>query len=657
MKKSSVFAAILLASTSVHVSAQDNSPPVDRDAGSAQAAPEVAKLPWGVTLNLPEGWGVNRGDDRMVLTPPEGDANFAILRVAEAENGGDAAASAWQAYDPEFSRTVRLVQEQPARDGWEESVGVSYETSPNEKIFLFAAAQRYGKEWTVVLGRGALATVAKRGAQLNQSLGSLRPAAYQRESFAGKEAHYLNPERIEAIKAFVRTAMADLEIPGVGLALIDDGRIVYEGGLGSKSLGSGRPVDEHTPFFIASNTKGMATLLLASLVDEGKINWDDKVVDIYPEFRLGSDETTRNVAIEHLVCACTGLPRKDMQLIFNTSKDTPASDTFTQLAATEPTSSFGEVFQYNNLMASAAGYVAGSLINPGMETGAAFDKAMQDRIFDPLGMSKSGFGIDKFQSLDYAEPHSWGFAGNIELAPVEWNHVFDPFRPAGGAYSTAHDMALYVQNELAEGGELFGAENLLLRRAPKIPTGEDSWYGMGLQGSDEYGVDVFSHGGSLLGYKSNIWFIPEAGVGAVLLTNSDSGQSLLGPFSRYLLEVLYDGKPEAEENLASSATRGAEARAKERADLTNPGDAEVVGGLASAYFNADLGPITIDSTSRLTVTSGKFDYVTRANEDGTHSVVISTPGLFGFPMVVGEQDGKRALFLRDSQHEFVFLEK
>ena len=655
MKKLPVLVAMLLASTAIPLSAQDAGDTAK--AQTAEASLAIAELSWGVSLNTPTGWTVNQSENQMVLTPPEGDVTFAILKVLDTENGGDAVAKAWKSYDPDFDRTVRLVQERPARDGWEESVGVSYETSPSEKLVLFGAAQRYGDVWTVILGRGALATVAKRNSQLNQSLGSLRPASYERETFAGKNANPLDAERIEKIKAFVLQSMDELDVPGVGLALIDDGKIVYEGGLGTRLLGADQPVDEHTPFFIASNTKGMATLLLSSLVDEGKLDWDDKVVDVYPQFRLGSDETTASVAIEHLVCACTGLPRKDMQLIFNTSRDTPASNTFEQLAATEPTSGFGEVFQYNNLMASAAGYVAGVLINPGVEVGAAFDKAMQDRIFGPLGMTNSGFGIDEFQSLSYAAPHSWGASGEVELAPVEWNHVFDPFRPAGGAYSTAHDMALYVQNELAEGGDLFGAENLVLRRMPKIPTGEDSWYGMGLQGNDEYGVEVFSHGGSLLGYKSNIWFIPEAGVGAVLLTNSDSGQSMLGPFSRYLLETLYDGKPEAAENVTSSVSRGKEARDKARADLSIPGDPEVVGGLAGKYYNADLGPITINSTSMLTVTSGEFEYVTRANEDGTHSIVISTPGLFGFPMVVGEQDGKRTLILLDAQHEFVFLEQ
>jgi CubicO group peptidase (beta-lactamase class C family) len=86
------------------------------------------------------------------------------------------------------------------------------------------------------------------------------------------------------------------------------------------------------------------------------------VVDYVPTFRLGSEGTTRKVLVKHLVCACTGLPRKDMQWIFHTTPGTKQAQTFVQLAATQPTSGFGEVFQYNNLMASAAGYLAAHIL-------------------------------------------------------------------------------------------------------------------------------------------------------------------------------------------------------------------------------------------------------------------------------------------------------
>jgi hypothetical protein len=94
------------------------------------------------------------------------------------------------------------------------------------------------------------------------------------------------------------------------------------------------------------------------------------VVDYMLTFRLGSEETTRKVLVKHLVCACTGLPCKDMQWVFYTTPGTKPAKTCVQLAATQPTSGFGEVFQYNNLMASAAGYLAAHILYPSMELAA-----------------------------------------------------------------------------------------------------------------------------------------------------------------------------------------------------------------------------------------------------------------------------------------------
>ncbi|TMM49126.1 beta-lactamase family protein [Qipengyuania marisflavi] len=600
----------------------------------------------------------------LVFTAPEGDATVAVIGIDQAADGSDAITMGWQKFDPDFVREIELAQEPPARDGWDQITVAGYETSPAEKLVLQGIALRKGDDWTVMLVRGALATIAKRGAQLGQAFGSLSPANFEKESFAGKTAHELTPERIAELREFVSQSMAQLKIPGVGLALVDNDRIVYEGGLGVKSLGSDDPVDANTSFMVASNTKGMATLLLSSLADEGKLRWDQPVVELYPAFRLGSDETTAKVLVEHLVCACTGLPRKDMEMVVATSGDTPASNTFDLLSGTEPTSGFGEVFQYNNLMASAAGYIGGHLIHPDMELGAAFDQAMDERIFVPLGMEATTFDYSEAMADNWAMPHARGFGEEVQPIEMVWNSVVRPYRPAGGAWSTAHDMALYALNELregkaADGTQLFSAENLLKRREHNVAIGEDAWYGMGLMESRSTGVPVFFHGGSLLGYKSNFWFIPEAGVGAVLLTNSDEGQALLGPFQRKLMEVLYDGKPEAEENVEAIVSLGAQGRAKGREGVVEAGDPAVLTALAPHYSNPDLGPVhvmQIDGETWLHMTSGRSKVGTRANDDGTSSVFFTSPGLAGFILLIGEQDGKRTLTLDDSQHEYVFVE-
>ncbi|GMM93981.1 serine hydrolase domain-containing protein [Qipengyuania sp. MTN3-11] len=660
MKRFARFVALMLATASpLSVLAQEAPATV-----SQPSEAEVIETGTGAVMAPVPGWAQERRGDLLVFTAPEGDATAAVVPVTGASSGAEAVERAWAKFDPSFDRKVLIAQDPPARDGWEANTVVSYDTSPAEKLALQAIALRKGEEWTVILLRGAVSTVAKRGAQLGQAFGSLHPADFQKESFAGKEANALTPARVAELTGFVEQAMAGLEVPGVGLALIEDGEIVWEGGLGVTELGGTEAVNENTSFMIASNTKGMATLLLATLVDDGALAWDQKVTEVYPEFRLGSEATTDSVLIEHLICACTGLPRKDMQWVMNTSAATPASDTFVQLAATEPTSGFGEVFQYNNLMASAAGYIGGHLVHPEMELGAAFDSAMEERIFEPLGMTRTTFDFSEAMAENWARPHSRGYAGPVEEAPMDWNSMVYPYRPAGGAWSTAHDMALYTLNELdrgalADGGRLVSEDSLLKRRQRYVPTGDNSWYGMGLMESTGLGKAVYSHGGSLLGYKSNFWFIPEDRIGAVLLTNSDTGQTLLGLFERKLMEIIYDGKAEAAENLAAAVSLGAEARAKSREMISENGDPEVLAGLAPRYANPELGPLTITREGEMTygtMTSGRTALGTMANEDGTHSIVMTTPGMFGLPLVIAERDGKRALILNDAQHEYVFLE-
>ena len=152
---------------------------------------------------------------------------------------------------------------------------------------------RAGGKWTVMIADGSEATFEKRGAAAALVSQSLRPAGYVKESFAGRTARPMDAARIAELRAFVETSMKELGIPGASFALTDRTKTIYSTGLGVQELGKPAPVDADTEFMIASNTKGMATLLLARLVDEGKIGWEQPVTQVYPTFRLGSDETTK----------------------------------------------------------------------------------------------------------------------------------------------------------------------------------------------------------------------------------------------------------------------------------------------------------------------------------------------------------------------------
>jgi CubicO group peptidase (beta-lactamase class C family) len=626
------------------------------------AADTPRETPGGATFKVPAGWAIVTGKDMVILEPPETNTHIAIVD-SQAPDAKAAVEAAWAAYKPGAKRPLKLVTPRPAREGWDERQVFDYETSPNERAVAQAVALRAGKEWTVIILDGTEPTVEKRSAPIGLVFESLRPKGYQRESFAGRKAQPLDAAHIAQLKEFVETAMQELGIPGVSIALIDGGKIVYEGGFGVRELGKPEPVDENTLFMAASNTKGMTTLLLAELVDEKKLKWDQPVIEVYPGFKLGNPETTKKVLVKNLICACTGLPRQDLEWLFEFNNATPESE-LALLGTMQPTSKFGEVFQYSNLMAAAAGYIGAHLVYPNKELGAAYDEAMQKKIFDPLGMRSTTFDYARALASNHASPHGDDIDGKPAVASMAINYSIYPARPAGAVWTSAHDLIRYVQDELTlgklpDGTQLVSAENLLMRRAPQISLGEDASYGMGLVVDRTYGVPVVSHGGSMSGFKSNFYFLPDSGIGAVLLTNSDTGSMLTGPFRRRLLEVVFDGKLEAAGDVASHAATYKAELAKARERLVVPAAAALAAGLAKRYSSKELGELSVltqDGVTTFDVGEWKSTVASRKNDDGSISFITIDPGTDGFEFVVGERGGKRVLIIRDGQHEYVFTE-
>jgi CubicO group peptidase (beta-lactamase class C family) len=626
---------------------------------------ETGKVsPGGTTFTVPAGWSMETGKDLVVLSPPETDTHVAIFDAGAAGDAKAAATAAWVAYRGKQTHPVKLMTANAPKDGWDERQTVEYETSPNERATIFATALRAGKSWTVVVLDGTDPTAEKRAAPIGLIFTTVRPKGYQKESFSGRRAHPLDSARIAQLTDFVQNGMKLLDVPGVGLALLDHGKVVFVGGFGVRELGKPEKVDENTLFMAASNTKGMTTLLLARLVDEGKLKWDEPVVDVYPKFKLGNAETTKKVLVKNLVCACTGLPRQDLEWLFEFKEATPESS-LALLGTMQPTSNFGEVFQYSNLMAAAAGYIGGHIAYPNLELGAAYDKAMQTMIFNPLQMNVTTFDYAKALAGDHASPHGNDVDGKTAVSSMALNYAVVPARPAGAVWTSPSDLMKYVQLEadrgkLPDGKQLVSAENLVIREKPQVMLGEDSWYGMGVMVDKTYGVPVVSHGGDLSGFHSDWYLLPDSGIAAVILTNSDSGVFLRGPLSRRMLEVVFDGKPEAEKEIEASAARYKAELAKARERLVVPAASDQVAKLAKKYVSKELGDIDVNRANGRTV----FDFgewnsavASRKNDDGSISFITVDPSVDGFEFVVGENGGKRTLAIRDGQHEYMFIEE
>lgn len=617
--------------------------------------------PAGTTFILPQGWTASLKDNVLILKSADPDLKLALINL-EAKDAASAVTAGWMAFMPDFHRSLHVSSLQSPRNGWDEIISFDYEVSPNEKQAIKASARRAGTNWLVVIQQSSQATDEKRRGQLNLIVSSLRPKGYQRESFTGKTAHAIDAKFIATMKTFVESSMKQLQIPGVAFSLIDEGKIVYEGGIGVRELNKPDLIDANTLFLAASNTKALTTLLLAKLVDENKLSWNEPVIDIYPAFKLGDAQTTQSVLLKHLVCACTGIPRRDSEWAFATINMTPEQATKI-LASLKPTSKFGEIFQYNNLMAAEAGYIAGSVAVPRKELGMAYDEAMQSKILEPLGMKDSTFDFAKAMRGNYARPHDIDIDGNLIVGQMDFNYTVIHIRPSGGLWTSVHDLSQYVLMELAEGKlpngqRMVSEQNLMQRRVPNVVVSEDIDYGMGLMVDKRWGVTVIHHGGDLQGYHSDMMWLPDYNIGAVILTNSENGRPLRDAFLRKLLELLFDGKPEAENEIQAAAAQIKSERIQDRAQLQVPPDPAETLKLATRYHNDSLGTILVSRKGKDVIfTAGQWSskVASRKNNDGTTSFITISPNVRGFEFVVGKRNQKPTLIIREAQHEYEFI--
>jgi CubicO group peptidase (beta-lactamase class C family) len=616
----------------------------------------------GATFALPASWTIVRQPEFAELAPPENTAKVALVEVA-AKTPDDAVAAAWKVYRPAEHLRLRATQEKSPRSGWVERWYFEYETAAAENAVVYALAWRGQDGWLVSILHADNAVYEKRAAGFSLLFSSLRAKGFVRENFSGKKPRPLDAARIELLRGFVDKAMRELAIPGAALGLIDAGKIVFVGGFGVRELGKSALVNADTRFMAASNTKALTTLLLARLVDERRLRWDEAVTEAYPGFKLGDATTTQRVLIKHLVCACTGLPQQNLEWLFNSRVATPASS-LALLGTMQPTSDFGEIYQYSNLMAAAAGYVAAYALDHSHELGKTYDDAMRRKIFSPLRMDRTTFDFSKAMADNYTSPHGEDIHGKTAVARIDINMAVAPVRPAGGAWTSARDLSRYVQMELAEGmlpsgRRLVSKTNLLARRVPQVSTGEDEAYGMGLVINTKMGVPIIDHGGSQFGYKSDMVFLPEQGVGMVILTNADSGEALNAPLARRLIELLFDANEEAELQLMNAAAVRRQVVAEAHADLASSLHADDIAGLARRYESPELGRLTVASNLNETY----FDFGTwrsavsaRHKADHATTFVTIDPAVDGYDFVSGEKMGKKTLTIHDAQHSYTFTE-
>lgn len=333
---------------------------------------------------------------------------------------------------------------------------------------------------------------------------------------------------INELDAYFAEARNTWNIPGMAVAIVKDNEVVLAKGYGVRNAETDAPADANTVFGIASLSKAFTASALAMLVDEGKISWDDKVVEYIPYFQLYSPYVTQEMTIRDLLCHRAGFKTFSGDLIWYASTHS-REEVIRRARYIEPEYGFRSHYGYSNIMFLVAGQIVPAV------TGKSWDEFIQERIFTPLEMNRSTTSIVPLEEMDnVAQPHNEVAGENIGIEWVNWDNI----SPAGGINSSVNDMAQWLILNLSNGDfagkQLISEEQMWQMQTPHTPKSISgnaaqlfhlrnfSVYGLGWDLFDYNGRKVVNHSGGLDGMISHLMIVPEENLGMVVLTNNNN---------------------------------------------------------------------------------------------------------------------------------------
>ncbi len=333
-------------------------------------------------------------------------------------------------------------------------------------------------------------------------------------------------EDVDSLKQHIQQAMVDWKIPGLAIGIVQDGKVVMAEGFGVCKLGEDQKVDANTMFGIASNTKAFTASALGLLVNEGKLSWDDRVVDYLPYFELYDPYVSQNFTIRDLLCHRSGLATFSGDLLWH-STSYSREEIIRRIKYLKPVYGFRSHYGYSNLMFLTAGEIIPAI------TDTSFDDFLKYRFFEPLEMQNTNISI-RFQKgySNLAIPHITKEDKVIPIDYISWDNI----APAGGINSTVNDMNHWLLMQLESGSwngkvilpeeiqqELWSSnmvQNVSNMQHFLFPSIHFNTYGMGWDLFDYHGRKVVNHSGGLDGMISQVALVPEEKFGVVILTNS-----------------------------------------------------------------------------------------------------------------------------------------
>jgi CubicO group peptidase (beta-lactamase class C family) len=373
------------------------------------------------------------------------------------------------------------------------------------------------------------------------------------------------PPNLNGFDGVVEQVMKDWKVPGLAVAIVKDGKIVFAQGYGYRDVKRQLKVTPDTLFAIGSCSKAFTAAALGMLVDEKKLEWDKPVRTYLSELMLHDEYATAHIRPRDLVSHQSGLPRHD--LVWYGSPLT-RKDLVERLRYLEPSAPLHAKYQYNNLMFMTAGVLLERL------AGQTWEDFVRQRIFAPLGMKNSNFSVNAMQqAADFSLPYGEE-KGEVKAIPFR---NIDEIGPAGSINSSVNEMTnwLFLQMNQGKVGDkqVISERSLLETQTPQIVSGGDLKYDESFYVSYAMGWGVYAyrghhtirHGGGIDGFTSNVTVLPKDKLGIVVLTNSSS------PASGLIANVAVDRMlglsdvPHVQRAKEAEA-KGKEAAAKAKAD-------------------------------------------------------------------------------------------
>ncbi len=338
-------------------------------------------------------------------------------------------------------------------------------------------------------------------------------------------------QRLATLAERLEEARVKAHVPGMSIAVVENDRIVWARGFGLADVAARRPAYEGTIYGIGSTTKAFTAALVGMLIDEGKASWDDPVTEYLPYFDLEvrSDDPDAECSLRDLLSHRHGFARMSILWL---NPDLSREDLLRTAAGAEPWDDFRAAFHYCNVTYLAAGMAAG------VAAGSSWDELIEGRLLEPLGMTATTTSVrEAREDLRLARGYGWNEVDE-EHVPLELMRT-DNIGPAGSMSSNVLDMAQWLRLQLGrgeiDGKRLLSTERILETWEPQVRMDARVAYGLGWMLRDHDGRRVVEHGGNVDGFSAEVAFMPDEGLGYVLLMNLSGSRLQQGS-----LELVFD---------------------------------------------------------------------------------------------------------------------